>query len=158
MTKEYKAFYKKAGMADGHRNDCIECNLALKKEQYKHDRQSYLIRARKRYIAKSEEIKAHNKQWYANTTEDRRAVRIEYYKNNKKLFLHLSKLRKRHIKQATPIWADLNEIKKIYANCPDGFHVDHIIPLRSKNVSGLHVPLNLQYLSATENLSKGNKF
>ena len=58
----------------------------------------------------------------------------------------------------TPAWADLEEIKEIYVNCPDGYHVDHIIPLQGKNVSGFHVAENLQYLTPFENLSKGNKF
>ncbi len=49
-------------------------------------------------------------------------------------------------------------IAQFYSNCLDGYHVDHIIPLNGKNVSGLHCIDNLQYLTASENMSKSNKF
>lgn len=57
----------------------------------------------------------------------------------------------------TPSWADLTKIKEIYNNCPKGYHVDHIVPLQGELVSGLHVENNLQYLTMSENCSKGNK-
>jgi hypothetical protein len=60
--------------------------------------------------------------------------------------------------QRLPAWADKNSIKEFYLNCPTGYHVDHVIPLRGKTVSGLHILENLQYLPAKENMSKGNKF
>jgi hypothetical protein len=61
-------------------------------------------------------------------------------------------------KSRTPRWADRAAIRAIYANCPEGFHVDHVIPLRGKWVSGLHVEVNLQYLPSSENQRKSNKY
>ena len=59
--------------------------------------------------------------------------------------------------KATPSWADLAKIKQIYRTCPPGYHVDHVYPLISDWVCGLHVHENLQHLPAEENLRKGNR-
>lgn len=49
---------------------------------------------------------------------------------------------------------DYRPIKEFYMNCPDGYEVDHIIPLSK---GGLHTITNLQYLTISENRKKSNK-
>lgn len=38
------------------------------------------------------------------------------------------------------------------------WHVDHIMPLKGKSVSGLHVPSNLQVIPGLQNIAKNNRF
>jgi hypothetical protein len=67
-------------------------------------------------------------------------------------------IRKQRVKRQTPLWADIDKIRDIYVNRPDGYHVDHIIPLKGELICGLHVENNLQYLPAKDNISKKNKW
>ena len=56
-----------------------------------------------------------------------------------------------------PPWADKQVISDFYRDCPVGFHVDHIVPLNSEVICGLHIVENMMYLPQKENLKKGNK-
>ena len=67
-------------------------------------------------------------------------------------------LRHEKYKKATPSWFEKEEILLFYSNRPEGYHVDHIIPIQGALVSGLHVLNNLQYLPASENIAKSNKY
>lgn len=66
---------------------------------------------------------------------------------------------------AMPAWADPVAIRVIYEKCARislatriPHHVDHIVPLRSKLVCGLHVPANLRVISAEDNFHKNNRY
>jgi protein-arginine kinase activator protein McsA len=71
---------------------------------------------------------------------------------------HYNKTRYGRVVKAQPKWVDKAALISIYERCPKGYHVDHIIPIKGTNVSGLHVPWNLQYLPAEENIRKGNRY
>lgn len=81
-----------------------------------------------------------------------------HYINNKDYYKARNALARERLKQATPRWADIEYIRKIYLECPSGYHVDHIIPLKGELVCGLHVENNLQYLTAEDNLKKSNTY
>lgn len=66
---------------------------------------------------------------------------------------------------AVPSWADMKKIRAIYEEARRleiitgiPHHVDHIIPIKGKNVCGLHCEANLQILTAVENLKKRNHY
>jgi hypothetical protein len=108
----------------------------------------------KEWVSKPENAK---KNYIANQkTQSDRWKR--WYEKNKSKQLAKSNMEKAARLQRIPSWADLDAIKEFYLNRPVGYHVDHVVPLRGKEVSGLHVLGNLQYLLAKENLSKGNAF
>jgi hypothetical protein len=97
----------------------------------------------------------HNAEYYALNKDRYHKIYIEVHRaeyNARNAQRRAQKL------NATPFWADLNKIKEFYKSCPEGYHVDHIVPLQGVNVCGLHVIENLQYLTVEDNLRKSNKF
>ena len=87
----------------------------------------------------------------------------QYQKDNTYKFTSNVAKRKSAQLQRTPMWADNLIIREIYAfaeefrECGIDVHVDHILPLLGKKVSGLHVPDNLRVCLASVNIIKSNK-
>lgn len=107
-------------------------------------------------------------RWIGNNKEK---FRIRYRAwdraNQHKKNARCAKRRAEKLKR-TPLWLtknQLEEIAKIYKLAKEKtkltgieHHVDHIIPLQGKKVSGLHVSWNLRIVTATENMIKGNRY
>jgi hypothetical protein len=94
-----------------------------------------------------------SQKWAKDTYKER-------YKADPGKYRELAARRNATKAKATPKWLSEDqktEMQEFYQHTPDGFEVDHIIPLRGKKVCGLHVPWNLQYLPISENRKKSNR-
>ncbi|WP_192875126.1 HNH endonuclease signature motif containing protein [Pseudomonas syringae] len=76
-----------------------------------------------------------------------------------------SNRRRTALRIATPLWADLAAIEAFYVEARRltavtgvPHEVDHIVPIQGKRVCGLHVEVNLQFLTKADNVKKHAKF
>jgi len=88
----------------------------------------------------------------------------EYREKHRDIFNVRSSIRRAIKLQAIPTWANKTEIHEFYKDAVRisyetgvKYNVDHIVPLQSDFVCGLHWEGNLQILTKTENLSKSNR-
>ena len=103
--------------------------------------------------------KEYNKEWRKRNKEKIKS----YVKKPRNTTAYKAKYRASK-KQAIPPWANLKAIKEIYKKCAQMTNesgivhqVDHIYPLNSKYMCGLHVETNLQIITREENILKNNK-
>jgi hypothetical protein len=131
---------------------CVVCsNIAVAKSKVKKPQKYHMLRKDWRQ-SNPEKSAAYTRKYIAKNKGDRNLWTANY----------------RSAKDARqPPWLNaghLFEMESIYNYCASlrnvglGYHVDHIVPLRGDNVSGLHVPWNLQVITGSENMSKGNRF
>ena len=96
--------------------------------------------------------------------ERKRSIQRKHYKAHKRYYFDRNLERKKRFRKATPVWANITKIRKIYAKMRKLnknleiklYEVDHIIPIKSKKVCGLHVSYNLQIVTSKYNKYKGN--
>jgi hypothetical protein len=102
--------------------------------------------------------------WAARNREEINKKTAEYKKLRPWLVAASATARRASIMQRMPSWADQEKINKIYKEAAEmrangiDVHVDHIIPLKGKYASGLHVHNNLRIIPASENIKKSNNF
>lgn len=167
QIKALKEFFRQKGCRYGRRPYCKACDrivqsspdyLRRKREGNKtpHRTETNLAYsksdARKeslRKYAQTEKFRATQRRWVSANPGKKQAL-VNAYR-------HL-------LRERTPMWANQKYITLFYEiaqlekeRTGKQVDVDHIIPLRGKTVSGLHVEHNLQLMFKSDNSRKGNR-
>jgi hypothetical protein len=152
---------------------CVEC-LKIEWQQGVKKRADYFYT-----YNRLEEVKEAKHSWYQRNRDKvieaaktRPAAQLREYRNtwkeNNKVQVRAdTKARRRKHREATPKWLSRkqkSEIRQLYQiaitmsqTTGEQYVVDHIVPLRSDEVCGLHVSWNLRVITQEENLKKSNK-
>jgi hypothetical protein len=138
----------------------------LAKEWYERNKAIAIERATKWQKDNTERKREIRAKWRDANREQHNAYNREYFANNKDKRAFYQAKRKATILQRTPIWdPDAHLIVAKYQLAAmltkaSGieYHVDHIIPLQGRKVSGLHVFFNLRVIPGSDNVKKSNSF
>ena len=178
VLQSVDAFHKRKKSKDGLRSSCKSCDRRTSIAYYATHKSECAIRSAEWYSKNSETAKKAARDW--------QKANPERYQENKKAW-DIANADAIKVKQArwrannpeyaaayraaklnaTPKWLvreQLLEIQWYYDTAKElqwlseePLEVDHIVPLQGDNVSGLHVPWNLQILPKSLNCSKGNR-
>lgn len=111
------------------------------------------------YYAKNKDrIKDYTCCYYLENKQHISDRNRKYKSSNRARYNFLSAKRRSAKKMAIPSWYEKEAVKMVYLKAKEfGMQVDHIVPLTSDIVCGLHCWHNLQLLDSSINISKGNR-
>jgi hypothetical protein len=154
-TKPLSEFYGKKSGKFGVKAECKSCTSVYEKKRWQKDkdkpRTETKIQYRKQhYLDNKEKVLQQSKKWAKSNLDKKRIYRAN---------------RRANLLKATPCWSDKTLIQNIYKQADliskqfgIKYEVDHIVPLRGKNVCGLHVEYNLQIITMEQNRMKATKY
>lgn len=175
LSLPFEFFYmrKDSGL---RRNQCNNCIKTRAKKWHFGNREQSLKNKRNWALSHPEKIKEMGRSWRAANRDKANAFGRAYrVKNGDKLrawFREYSirwcrknpdkvatyRTNRRALARRVPKWADLWQMDNFYLSAITlGLTVDHIVPLNSKIVCGLHCDTNLALMDGRENTSKGNR-
>jgi len=173
-NKPVNSFGKNKSKKDGLSTECRPCKRQGDKQYYQDNADQVKQTVAKYRVENSDKVIQVKKDWYElhkeyvitksrkwekNNPQRIRQSKQKYRTLNKdKRNAWLAKYRATKLR-ATPPWFEQELVEKVYKKAKEwGFAVDHVVPLRGKNVCGLHCWANLQLLDPLLNSSKGNSY
>lgn len=151
-----------------HRKNNAEKYRAAAKKYVENNKEKVIETTRKTRAKNRDKILAYGRAYRDKNRDAMRAMWRDYHGRN--LAKHRTNVAARNAMklQSIPKWtdaaferfafeeaSDLAERREVAAKF--AWHVDHIVPLRSKTVCGLHRSANWQVIPATINQVKGNR-
>ena len=140
----------------------------IAREWYERNKELTKQRARVWALANPEKEAAKKTKWREENRELHNAINREWNSKNKDKKAALEAKRRAAQLQRTPPWLSKDDLKAIAAfyevankltqATGEIWHVDHVLPLQGKKVSGFHVPQNLRVIRAAVNIKKSNKY
>ena len=116
------------------------------------------------YKQNTERHKENNRRWREQNPERQKKNDRRWRERNPEKVNAFGAKRRAAKKQAIAAWADLDAIKQIYFKAAEltkstgiPHQVDHIYPLQSDYMCGLHVEINLQIITKADNVTKSNR-
>jgi hypothetical protein len=151
---------------------CVECQKVANKTQYDKNIERNKTRSRVYRKAHREQCKelwdSQSKQWQLDNIDTVNGYKYAWRQRNKGAVNSFTRRRQLAKINKTPKWLTEDDywfIKEIYALAQyrskvtgHKWVVDHVIPIQGKNVSGLHVPENLQVITNSANIKKSNNY
>jgi hypothetical protein len=148
--------------------ECLQCRADFLVLWRRKNPARVQVHNAKQYKIHGDKIILAVRRYYSANKVARQAQKREYQKKNLHVYAQINAKRKAAKLKRTPKWLtpddfwmmeqayELAALRTKVLGFP--WHVDHVIPLQGKIVSGLHVPLNLRVIPAVVNRSKWNKF
>jgi len=167
-VKPVTEYYKKKTGKDGLASNCKECDKQKTAKYYKANKEKIKAATKRWKEANYKRHRELQKRWEDRNKEKTKLRIAAWQKKNKHKVSAKTQQRNAFKLKATPLWLtedhlwmieEIYELRDLRSEATGTAHqVDHIIPLRGKGVCGLHVPWNLQVITAYENKVKGNRF